>query len=83
VVYGVMRTEDAVSVHGAAPVALSLGLFVVVYFCVFGVGISYMLRLISKGPLMSEDSGPALPDPDAEKALRRPLFKATDEEYRN
>ncbi|SPA02140.1 Cytochrome bd ubiquinol oxidase, subunit I [Cupriavidus taiwanensis] len=50
VVYGLLRTHDAVSAHQAGPVALSLALFVVVYFVCFGVGIRYMLKLASAGP---------------------------------
>ncbi|CAG2132987.1 cytochrome ubiquinol oxidase subunit I [Cupriavidus numazuensis] len=51
VVYGLMRTHDAVSAHAAGPVALTLALFVIVYFVVFGVGIRYMLKLASAGPV--------------------------------
>jgi cytochrome d ubiquinol oxidase subunit I len=51
VVYGVMRTADAVSPVGAVPVAVTLALFVVVYLAVFGAGIGYMLRLIRVGPV--------------------------------
>ena len=54
VVYGVMRTADAVSTHKAAPVALTLAIFVVVYFVVFGAGTMYGLRLIRKGPQEGE-----------------------------
>ncbi|SPK75966.1 ubiquinol oxidase subunit I, cyanide insensitive (plasmid) [Cupriavidus taiwanensis] len=50
VVYGLLRTQDAVSRHDAGPIALSLALFVIVYFLVFGVGIGYMLKLVRKGP---------------------------------
>jgi len=50
VVYGVLRTADAASKHGAAPLALTLALFVVAYLFVFGVGIAYVLRLVRKGP---------------------------------
>ncbi|RDK11764.1 cytochrome ubiquinol oxidase subunit I [Cupriavidus lacunae] len=50
VVYGLLRTHDAVSAHAAGPVALSLALFVVIYFVCFGVGIRYMLKLASAGP---------------------------------
>ena len=56
VVYGVMRTADAVSTHKAAPVALTLAIFVVVYFVVFGAGTMYGLRLIRKGPQEGEAS---------------------------
>ncbi len=57
VVYGVMRTADAVSPHRAAPVALTLAIFVVVYFLVFGAGTMYGLRLIRKGPQDSAGEG--------------------------
>src|SRR5690606_30555448 len=45
VVYGLMRTADGVSAHSAAQLSLSLALFVVVYFTVFGAGTGYVLRL--------------------------------------
>ncbi|MBC2769464.1 cytochrome ubiquinol oxidase subunit I [Pusillimonas minor] len=50
VVYNVMRTADAVSPHGPYEVGLTLLLFIVVYFIVFGAGTVYVLKLISKGP---------------------------------
>ena len=50
VVYGVMRTENAVSNHSALAMSATLLLFVVMYFSVFGTGISYMLKLVAKGP---------------------------------
>jgi cytochrome d ubiquinol oxidase subunit I len=50
IVYGVLRTADGASRHEAGPLALSLALFVVSYFFVFGVGIAYVLRLVRKGP---------------------------------
>lgn len=50
VVYGVLRTADAVSPHGAGALALTLGLFVVSYLFVFGTGAAYVLRLMRKGP---------------------------------
>ncbi|MFS8932354.1 Cytochrome bd ubiquinol oxidase, subunit I [Cupriavidus taiwanensis] len=62
VVYGLLRTHDAVSAHQAGPVALSLALFVVVYFVCFGVGIRYMLRLASAGP--APDTHHPHPHPD-------------------
>jgi cytochrome d ubiquinol oxidase subunit I len=58
VVYGLMRTRDAVSAHEAGPVALTLALFVVVYFIVFGVGIRYMLKLASAGPAADAHEDP-------------------------
>ncbi|WP_420996864.1 cytochrome ubiquinol oxidase subunit I [Cupriavidus sp. 30B13] len=62
VVYGVMRTADAVSPHGAPELALTLALFVVAYLFVFGVGIAYMMRLVRKGPVMHEGDDEAEDD---------------------
>lgn len=50
VVYNVMRTADAVSNHSAIELTVTLVLFIVVYFALFGAGISYMLKLVAKGP---------------------------------
>ncbi|WP_350306604.1 cytochrome ubiquinol oxidase subunit I [Photorhabdus viridis] len=50
VVYGLLRTKDAVSAHGEIHMSLSLLLFIVVYGSVFGVGYAYMMKLIRKGP---------------------------------
>ena len=58
VVYGVMRTADAVSNHSALALTTSLLIFIVMYFAVFGTGIAYMLRLVGKGP----DDGGMAPD---------------------
>jgi cytochrome d ubiquinol oxidase subunit I len=45
-----MRTKDAVSNHSVLALSTTLALFVVMYFAVFGAGISYMLRLAARGP---------------------------------
>ncbi|UCJ18219.1 cytochrome ubiquinol oxidase subunit I [Pseudomonas sp. MM211] len=63
VVYGLMRTADGVSMHSAAQLGITLVLFVVVYFAVFGAGMSYVMRLVRKGPVSGEgdhqdDGGP-------------------------
>ncbi len=50
VIYGVMRTKDALSPVSAEQVGLTLIIFVVVYCIVFGIGIYYMLKLMHKGP---------------------------------
>ncbi|WP_036774623.1 cytochrome ubiquinol oxidase subunit I [Photorhabdus australis] len=50
VVYGLLRTKDAVSAHGEMYMSISLLLFIVVYSSVFGVGYAYMMKLIRKGP---------------------------------
>ncbi|MFT3725840.1 MAG: cytochrome ubiquinol oxidase subunit I [Hyphomonadaceae bacterium] len=50
VVYGVLRTADAVSPVEAGSVATSLLFFLVVYAIVFSAGALYILRIIGKGP---------------------------------
>jgi cytochrome d ubiquinol oxidase subunit I len=55
IVYGVMRTAEAVSPVGGEPIALSLAAFVVAYTFVFGAGSYYILRLIAKGPASDEE----------------------------
>ena len=50
VVYGVMRTADGVSRHSALSMSVALLTFVVLYVAVFGIGISYLLKLVGKGP---------------------------------
>lgn len=66
VVYGLMRTADGVSMHSAAQLGLTLVLFVVVYFAVFGAGFGYVMRLVRKGPVTGEgdhqhEGGPGTP----------------------
>lgn len=58
VVYGVMRTADAVSPLSAGQVGFTLAMFIVVYAFVFGAGTAYLLRIIGKGPEVRES------DPD-------------------
>jgi len=55
VVYGVLRTRDAVSPLTVDQVGTSLMIFVIVYFLVFGTGIYYMLKLMAKGPNLPRD----------------------------
>jgi len=54
VVYGVMRTADAVSPLPAGQVGFTLAMFVVVYTLVFGAGTVYLLLIIAKGPEVEE-----------------------------
>jgi len=49
-VYGLLRTASSASPLDAPAVAASLTAFVVVYFAVFGAGIWYLLRLMSRAP---------------------------------
>jgi cytochrome bd ubiquinol oxidase subunit I len=50
VIYGVMRTRDAVSNHSALALSTTLIVFVVMYCVVFSTGISYILKLVARGP---------------------------------
>ncbi len=51
VVYGLMRTRDAVSPSLTGfDVLLSLALYMLVYVFVFGAGVYYMVRLARAGP---------------------------------
>jgi cytochrome d ubiquinol oxidase subunit I len=58
VIYGLLRTEDAVSPIAAAGVTGSLVAFVLVYFTVFAAGTIYILRLMAHPPHAGE-SAPA------------------------
>lgn len=50
IVYGLMRTENAVSNHSTTTMSVTLAVLVIMYMAVFGLGILYMLRLITRGP---------------------------------
>ena len=54
VVYGLLRTKDAVAPIDAAAVGASLLAFVVVYFVVFGIGTWYIVKLMSHPPHAGE-----------------------------
>jgi len=58
VIYGLLRTKDAVSPIAAAGVTGSLVAFVLVYFSVFGVGTWYIVKLMGHPPHPGE-TGPA------------------------
>jgi cytochrome d ubiquinol oxidase subunit I len=73
VVYGVLRTANAVSKHGVTPLAMSLALFVVSYLFVFGVGIAYVLRLVRKGPQAFDTHGAPQGGPGHGRTPARPL----------
>ncbi|RXZ33152.1 cytochrome ubiquinol oxidase subunit I [Oxalobacteraceae bacterium CAVE-383] len=80
VVYGLMRTRDAVSAHGAGPLAFTLGLFIIVYLFVFGVGVAYILRLVRKGPVPYQEQRAAPGGPGRERQQMRPLSAPTAED---
>jgi cytochrome d ubiquinol oxidase subunit I len=59
VVYGLLRTEHAVSPVGAGQVSASLLGFMIVYAVIFGVGVLYILRLMAAGPRTEVEELPA------------------------
>jgi cytochrome d ubiquinol oxidase subunit I len=63
VIYGVLRTADAVSPVTRGEVSVSLLAFMAIYALVFSVGALYILRLIEKGPLEGGSPAPAAPEP--------------------
>ncbi len=76
VVYGVMRTSQAVSPLTAQQVSVSLMAFVVVYFLVFGTGIYYLLKLMRSGPALPGTTPNGVPDHEPAHTARRPLSAA-------
>jgi cytochrome d ubiquinol oxidase subunit I len=50
VIYGILRTADAVSPVGAGPVSVTLLAFLFFYAVIFSVGVLYILRLMAEGP---------------------------------
>jgi cytochrome d ubiquinol oxidase subunit I len=73
VVYGLMRTRDAVSPSlTGGDVLTSIVLYVVVYLIVFGAGIFYMVRLARAGPPAHVD----LREPHLDERPARPLSGA-------
>ena len=62
VVYGALRTADAVSPVTAAEVGWSLTAYFVVYAIVFSGGALYILRLLREGPVAAAaDTAPVYP----------------------
>src|SRR3990167_1344518 len=79
VIQGLMRTADASSGHSFAQMSLTLILFVVVYFALFGVGIGYMMRLVRKGPITGEGKEVAEGGPGQKRTPSRPLSAAEED----
>ncbi|HWV09511.1 MAG TPA: cytochrome ubiquinol oxidase subunit I, partial [Pseudomonas sp.] len=79
IIHGLMRTADASSGHSFAQMSLTLIMFVVVYFALFGVGISYMLRLVRKGPITDEGKETADGGPGQKRTPARPLSAAKED----
>ncbi|MBF0675789.1 cytochrome ubiquinol oxidase subunit I [Pseudomonas sp.] len=78
VVHGLLRTADAVSAHGVAQMSLTLVMFVVVYFAVFGVGFYYVLRLVGKGPVPDEGRETGSGGPGRPRTPARPISAADE-----
>ena len=76
VVYGLMRTEDAVSAHSASQVGLTLAIFVVVYLMLFGAGTLYGIKLIRRGPIPHEGDELADGGPGHRRQPMRPISAA-------
>jgi cytochrome d ubiquinol oxidase subunit I len=75
VVYGLLRTVNAVSNHSVTQMTITLVTFVVVYFSLFGVGLGYMMRLVRKGPKAHHDHQPH-GGPGQQRTPARPLSAA-------
>lgn len=72
VVYGLLRTQDAVSHHSVTTMSLGLAILVVMYVFIFGLGINYILRLVRQGPaLLGDEIAPEGPSDNQRPA--RPL----------
>lgn len=76
VVYGLMRTEEAVSPIAAPAVGASLLGFIVVYAFVMAFGLIYMFSLMNRPPLAADAPG-APPKPDLAVPVRQILFPSS------
>ncbi len=72
VVYGVLRTADAVSPVPGGSVLASIMLFVLVYGIVFGAGVYYITKLVQLGP----EATPLVPEEGRTDPSRRPMAMA-------
>ncbi|HEV2604509.1 MAG TPA: cytochrome ubiquinol oxidase subunit I [Microvirga sp.] len=73
VVYGYLRTADAVSPVTAGAVTTSLVTFFVVYMIVFGFGSYYLAKLLRKGPEPIEEAVRGSDFGATDKRPKRPL----------
>lgn len=83
IVQGLMRTSEAVSAHAAGQVGLSLAIFVVVYFLLFGAGTVYILRIIARGPEAGDGDAPPDGGPGRRNQPGRPMSAAGEREPGN
>jgi cytochrome d ubiquinol oxidase subunit I len=76
VVYGAMRTKDAVSDHSTLELSITLIVFIVMYLAVFGTGIRYIVMLVAKGP---QPQGEHPPEPEGQSGRpARPMSAVPD-----
>ncbi len=75
VVYGVLKTRDAVSPVIASQVATSLIAYMVVYSIVFTAGAIFILRLMAEGPVAASTE----PTPPGQRPPGTPMAKAPDD----
>jgi cytochrome d ubiquinol oxidase subunit I len=75
VVYGVLKTRDAVSPVIASQVATSLLAYIIVYSIVFTAGALFILRLIAEGPVAARTE----PAPRGQRPPGTPLAKAPED----
>jgi cytochrome d ubiquinol oxidase subunit I len=69
VVYGILRTADAVTPRlTAGDVTISLIMYTVIYAFVFGAGLYYLFKLVRAGPALME-----APEPSTVRRPARPL----------
>lgn len=78
IIQGLMRTADASSGHSFAQMSLTLALFVVVYFALFGAGLGYMMRLVRNGPVTGEGQQAIEGGPGQQRTPSRPLSAADE-----
>lgn len=76
VVYGVLRTRDAISPVTAGEVATSLAVYVSVYAVVFTAGALFILRLMAEGPMAAKTR----PGPREDRAPGTPLARAPEDD---
>jgi cytochrome d ubiquinol oxidase subunit I len=72
-----MLTAQGVSEHSALAMSASLLVFIVLYVSVFGIGITYLLKLMARGP--DRQSGATAPSEERPGGRpSRPLSAAPD-----
>ena len=75
VVYGVhAHQRRRLAHHSALALSATLMVFVVMYFAVFGTGISYMLKLVAQGPRRGRRTRDAAAQAAASPCARRGRF---------